>query len=41
MCVSVAAVSEAKLGLSASCGEDWRRKGDELRQFPQILGCGG
>ena len=29
------------LGLSALCGEDRRRKGDELRQFPQILGCGG
>ena len=24
-----------------SCGEDRRRKGDELRQFPQILGGGG
>src|SRR5271168_2570596 len=34
-------VSEAKLGLCASCGEDGRRKGDELRQFPQVLGGGG
>ena len=24
-----------------SCGEDRRRKGDELRQFPSILGGGG
>jgi hypothetical protein len=40
-CVSAAAVSEGKLSLSASCGEDWRREGDELREFPQILGCGG
>jgi hypothetical protein len=40
ICVS-GAVSEAKLGLSASGGEDRRRKGDELRQFPEILGGGG
>ena len=26
---------------SGLCSEDLRRKGDELRQFPQILGCGG
>jgi hypothetical protein len=39
-CVSAAAVSAAKLGLTASCGEDRRRKGDELRQFPQVLGSG-
>jgi len=32
-----AAVSEAKPGRSASGGED-RRRGDELREFPQILG---
>jgi hypothetical protein len=25
----------------ASCGEDRRRKGDEIGQFPQILGSGG
>jgi hypothetical protein len=36
-----AAVSEAKPGLSASYGEDWRRERNELHQFPQILGCGG
>ena len=29
------------MGLCASCGEDRRRKGDELRQFPEILGGGG
>ena len=37
---SWAAVSE-KPGISASRGEDRRRKGDELRQFPEILGGGG
>ena len=37
----VATVSEANCWLSASCGEDRRREGDELRQFPQILGGGG
>ena len=35
------AVREAKPGLFASFGEDWGRNGDELRQFPQILGGGG
>ena len=35
------AVSEADSCLFASCGEDRRREGDELRQFPQILGGGG
>jgi hypothetical protein len=40
-CVLAAAVSEAKPGLYASCGEDRRRERNELRQFPQILGCGG
>jgi hypothetical protein len=34
------AISEAKTGLLASSGEDWRWKGDELRQLPQILGGG-
>ena len=38
MCVSG---GEAKLGLSALCGEDWRRERNELHQFPQILGGGG
>jgi hypothetical protein len=32
-CVSAAAVSEAKLALSAPCGEDRCRKGDELPSF--------
>ena len=40
MCVS-GGCQRGKLSLSASCGEDRRRKGDELRQFPQILGGGG
>ena len=40
MCVS-GGCQRGKLSLSASCGEDWRRERDELRQFPQILGCGG
>ena len=31
----------AKQGLSASRDEDRLREGDELRQFPQILGGGG
>ena len=35
------AVSEADSCRFASCGEDRRREGDELRQFPQILGGGG
>ena len=34
------AIGEAKLGPFASCGEYGRRKGDELRQFPQVLGSG-
>ena len=34
-------VRAAEWGRSASCGENRRRKGDELRQFPQILGGGG
>ena len=38
---SGAAVSGAKLRRPASCGEDRLREGDELRQFPQILGGGG
>jgi transcriptional regulator with XRE-family HTH domain len=38
---SAAAVSEAKPGISASRGEDRRRKGDELRHFPEVLGGGG
>jgi hypothetical protein len=37
----VATVSEVKLGFFASCGEDRGREGDELRQFPEILGGGG
>jgi hypothetical protein len=40
-CASATTAVEAKPGLSASCGEDWRREGDELRQLPQILGGGG
>ena len=36
-----AVVSEVKFGRCASGGEDRRREGDELRQFPQILGGGG
>ena len=38
---SAAAASEAKPGVSASRGEDRCRKGDELRQFPEVLGGGG
>ena len=38
---SAAAVREAKARLPASCGEDRPREGRQLRQFPQILGCGG
>jgi hypothetical protein len=34
-------VSEADSWLVASCGEDGRRERNELRQFSQILGCGG
>ena len=37
----VATISEVKLGFFASCGEDRGREGDELRQFPEILGGGG
>jgi hypothetical protein len=36
-----AAVSRGKEVRSASCGEDRFRQGDDLRQLPQILGCGG
>jgi hypothetical protein len=35
-CAPAAPVSEAKLGLAASCAENRRRKRDALRQFPQI-----
>jgi hypothetical protein len=35
------AVTEAKLGLSALCGEDRRRKRDDLRHFPEVLGGDG
>ena len=34
-------VRAAEWGRSASYGEDGRRNGDELRQFPQVLGGGG
>jgi hypothetical protein len=34
-------VSEADSWLSTSCGEDGRRERNELRQFPEVLGCGG
>jgi hypothetical protein len=37
MCARVVA-GEAKPGLSSLWGEDRRRNGDELRQFPQVLG---
>ena len=37
----VAVGSEVKFGRCASRGEDRLRKGDELRQLPQILGGGG
>ena len=37
----VAAVSEVKLGIFASCCEHWCREGDELRQLPEILSGGG
>jgi hypothetical protein len=33
-------ISADEWGLSASYGEDRRRKGDQLRQFPQVLGSG-
>jgi len=36
-----AGILDANMGRSASCGEDRRWEGDQLRQFPQILGCGG
>jgi hypothetical protein len=35
------AVSEADSWIFASCGEDERRERNQLRQFSQILGCGG
>jgi hypothetical protein len=35
-----AAIGAVELRRFASCGEDRRRKGDELGQLPQILGCG-
>jgi hypothetical chaperone protein len=35
------AVRAADSWLSTSCGEDGRRERNELRQFPEILGCGG
>jgi hypothetical protein len=35
------AVSEAKPDLTASRGVNRGREGNELRQFPQILGSGG
>ena len=38
---SAAAFGEAELALCTSGGEDRRREGDELRQFPQVLGGGG
>ena len=38
---SAAAVSEAKGRLPASGGEDRLLEGRQLRQFPEILGCGG
>jgi hypothetical protein len=34
-------VNEANLVPSTSGGEDWRWEGDELRQFPQVLGGSG
>jgi CRISPR/Cas system endoribonuclease Cas6 (RAMP superfamily) len=34
-------VSETGSCLFALCGEDGRREWNELRQFSQILGCGG
>jgi hypothetical protein len=34
-------VSEADSWLSTSCGEDARRERNELREFPEVLGCGG
>ena len=33
-----AAIGAVELRRLASNGEDWRWKGDELRQVPQILG---
>ena len=35
-----AAIGAVELRRLASNGEDWRWKGDELRQLPQILGGG-
>jgi hypothetical protein len=32
--------SKADSWLSTSCGEDGRRERNELRQFPEVLGCG-
>ena len=40
ICVGVGC-QRGKAWCSASRGEDWRRKGDELRQFPEVLGGGG
>jgi hypothetical protein len=34
-------VSEVDSWHSTSCGEDGRRERNELRQFPEVLGCGG
>jgi hypothetical protein len=34
-------VSEEDFWLSTSCGEDGRGERNELRQFPEVLGCGG
>src|SRR5271168_3223309 len=38
--VVAAAIGAVEMSPFASCGEDRGRKRDELRQFPQILGCG-
>ena len=38
--VVAAAIDAVELRSFASNGEDWRGKGDELRQLPQILGGG-
>jgi hypothetical protein len=34
-------VADDEVEPRASCGEDWPRYWDQLRQFPQILGGGG
>jgi hypothetical protein len=39
--VVAAATGAVELKRFASNGEDWRSKGNELRQLPQILGGGG